>query len=192
LPGVHRSGGGLIGGSNDQHREKLRPGKEWVSEPKYDSNKNGRPWGKGGWNQPPRLANKVSAITDAKDTALSKSLLELLPTHANNPQTSVQTALAESLHGIDEDILYSFDNKGPSPGSKGRDVDLGGLVDIAEQRWKNDQIEKIVRGEYEVLDEQGETVVVKKSKKSPKTKATKIVPVDIRSEFDEDEGFELI
>lgn len=93
------------------------------------------------------------------------------------------------------EILYSFDDKGPSPGEKGRQVDLGGLVEKAEQKWVAQQTDRIVRGEYEVLDKEGETMTVSKSKfkKSPKQKVIKSQPSTVKGlEGEEDDGFELI
>lgn len=85
-------------------------------------------------------------------------------------------------------MLYSFDNKGASPGSEGSKVKLGRLVEQAEKKWLSEQTDRIVKGEYEVLDAQGETTVLKGRKKSPKQKATK-TPT---KEIEDDEGFELI
>jgi hypothetical protein len=127
---------------------------------------------------------------------LSKSLLELLPTHVNNTNSAIQTAIRASS-AADSDILYSFDNKGPSPGSKGRSVDLGGLVELAEKKWDSKQTERMVKVEYEVLDEQGETTVlskVKGKKGSPKTKAVKNMASAMTNVdgVEEDDGFMLI
>jgi hypothetical protein len=121
---------------------------------------------------------------------LSKSLLELLPQHANNTQSPIQTMIRTNS-ASDAEILYSFDNKGPSPGDKGRAVDLGGLVELAEQKWASEQTDRIVKGEYEVLDNEGEKTVIHKGKKrgSPKQRST---PVVVKSVVDEDDGFELI
>jgi len=71
--------------------------------------------------------------------------------------------------------MYSYDNKGASPGVKGRAVGLDALVDQAEQKFNSKMTEKMVKSEYEVLDEQGETTVLSKGKKkgSPKQKAVK-------------------
>jgi len=95
------------------------------------------------------------------------------------------------------DILYSYDNQGPSPGFRGNDVDLGGLVEKAQKKWEEGLVERIVKGEYEVLDAQGETTFLgqgKKGKRSPKQKAA--VKVEGKKgktiEFEEDDGFELI
>jgi len=86
-------------------------------------------------------------------------------------------------------VLYSFDNKV----TPGKAVDLGGLVELAEQKWKSEQTEKIVKGEYEVLDGEGEVMAFgggKRGKgKSPKQKAKMDVIINT---VDDDEGFELI
>jgi hypothetical protein len=114
----------------------------------------------------------------------------------NSTNSAIQTAIRDPS-AADSDILYSFDNKGPSPGSKGRSVDLGGLVEMAEKKWDNKQTERIVKVEYEVLDEQGETTILSKGKGkkgSPKTKAVKNMASAIANVdgAEEDEGFMLI
>lgn len=122
--------------------------------------------------------------------------MDLIPQHANNTQSPIQIAIRESAAAADAEILYSFDNKGPSPGQKGRNVHLGGLLDIAEQKWANEQVDRIVKGEYEVLDIKGDTTVIStksKGKRSPKQKATKTVPAIPKSpEFEEEDGFMLV
>lgn len=131
------------------------------------------------------MDRKVDAIFESSDPAvssLSKSLLELLPQHANNTDSAIHTALkAEAGAGV----LYSFDNKSASPGSS---VALGGLVEQAEKKWMSEQTERIVKGEYEVLDEQGEITVLKGQgrKRSPRQKAV------VEKVVEEDDGFELI
>jgi hypothetical protein len=164
------------------------------TEPKSHANKAPKPHGH--YNTA-RTLGKADALTDAHDhttSAISKSLLELLPNHTNNTESAIHTALRESAAAMDAEILYSFDNKGPSPGQRGRKVDLGGLVEIAEQKWANEQTERIVKGEYEVLDNEGQTTVLGKSKgkKSPKQKAVKNIPAVAKNEIEEDDGFELI
>jgi len=132
-----------------------------------------------------RLDRKVDASIEANDhtaSTLSKSLLELLPQHANNTNSSIQTALRD-VNG-DAGAIYSFDNKA-SPGSS---VALGNLVEKAEKKWMSEQTERIVKGEYEVLDKEGETTVLKGKKKSPKQKAAKNLAQDV----EEDDGFELV
>jgi hypothetical protein len=87
-------------------------------------------------------------------------------------------------------VLYSFDSV-KSPGEKGRKVDLGGLVEQAEKKFLNQQTERMVKESYEVLDVEGESVVLtggKKKKGSPKTKAVKFEAKSV----DEDDGFELV
>jgi len=164
------------------------------TEPKSHANKAPKPHGH---YTTSRTLGKADALTDANDhttSSISKSLLELLPSHTNNAESAIHTAIRESAAAIDAEILYSFDNKGPSPGQKGRKVDLGGLVEIAEQKWANEQTERIVKGEYEVLDNEGQTTVLGKSKgkKSPKQKAVKNIPAVAKYEIEEDDGFELI
>jgi len=145
-----------------------------------------------------RYAHKVDAMLESDDhtkSQLSKSLLELLPQHSNNIGTPIHAVLRSLSQNGDAEILYSFDNKGPSPGEQGRQVDLGGLVEQAEQKWAAEQTERIVRGEYEVLNEEGETMTVSKSKfkKSPKQGAIKNQPSTVkRLQGEEDDGFELI
>jgi len=179
-------------------KEKIRPRKQLsqtsFTEPKSHANKAPKPHGH---YTTSRTLGKADALTDANDhttSSISKSLLELLPSHTNNAESAIHTAIRESAAAIDAEILYSFDNKGPSPGQKGRKVDLGGLVEIAEQKWANEQTERIVKGEYEVLDNEGQTTVLGKSKgkKSPKQKAVKNIPAVAKYEIEEDDGFELI
>lgn len=164
-----------------------------TSEPKSHANKTPKPNGR--YDGSARLANKGSAVIEANDhtdSPLSRSLLELLPQHINNTVSPIQIALRESAAAADADILYSFDNKGPSPGDKGRKVELGGLVDLAEQKWINKKTDEIIKGEYEVLDNSGEIVLPKgKGKKSPKQKAAKVAPVVPKAGLDDDD-FELI
>jgi hypothetical protein len=156
---------------------------------KSHANKNPKP--NGNYNSS-RTAHKVSAIVESNDhtaSPLSKSLLELLPQHTNNTHSPIQT-LIRTNSTTDAEVLYSFDNRGPSPGDKGRVVDLGGLVELAEQKWVSEQTDRIVKGEYEVLDNTGEKTVLKGKKRgSPKQRAT---PVVVKSVANEDEGFELI
>lgn len=172
-------------------KDKVRPMKQWSSAtPKSHANKNPKPSGN---YTTSRTAHKVSAVIESNDetvNTLSKSLLELLPQHANNTKSPIQTMIRTNS-ASDAEILYSFDNKGPSPGDKGRAVDLGGLVELAEQKWASEQTDRIVKGEYEVLDNEGEKTVINKGKKrgSPKQRAT---PVVVKSVVDEDDGFELI
>jgi hypothetical protein len=155
---------------------------------KSHANKNPKPK----VNYTSRTAHKASVIVESNDdtaSPLSKSLLELLPQHANNTESPIQTMIRTNSISESE-ILYSFDNKGPSPGDKGRTVDLGGLVELAEQKWVSEQTDRIVKGEYEVLNNAGEKTVISKGKKkgSPKQRAA---PEVVKS-VDEDDGFELI
>lgn len=189
-PGVHINWNDEFTSGSEAQRAKVRPMKQWSLPSKSHANKVPKPHGH--YDQARQL-HKIDALVDANDhtsSVLSKSLLELLPQHANNMNSPIQTAAR------DADILYSFDNKGPSPSAAGRKVDLGNLVEIAEQKWVADQTEKIIKGEYEVLDNYGETAMLpsKKKNKSPKQKATilKSEPSTVKSLVDDGEDFELI
>lgn len=195
-------------GGTETSREKVRPQRSWYGQPptfggtanvrrtsehKSHANKTSKPSGVTTSNSGRaggRVSSKNDAIVDANEAAisqLSKSLLELLPQHANNTSSSIQTAIRERQWS-DGEILYSFDNKGPSPDTKGREVGLGGLIDLAEKKWDSKITDKIVKSDYEVLDNSGETTTLsKKNKKSPKQKAKSTAALP-----EEDDGFELI
>lgn len=174
--------------------EKVRPVKQWVN-PKSHGNKT-KPVGAifDSSTASNRMVRKIDAViesNDHTDSPLSKSLLELLPQHANNTETAISTAIREK----DEGILYSFDSKIESPNAKGRAVGLDSLVEQAERKWMAEQTDKIVKGEYEVLDTEGEKVSVgKKGKKgSPKQRAVKTMPSAVKDvTVEDDEGFEFI
>jgi hypothetical protein len=106
--------------------------------------------------------------------------MDLLPTHANNTVAAVGVARG------DEGVLYNFDCK-VSPSSA---VGLEGLVEKAEIRWAAEQTDRIVKGEYEVLDGEGERVVLGRGKRSPKAKAKEGAVVESKLEYDD--GFELV
>jgi len=181
----------LVSGSEAQS-EKVRPHKQWSQNSngnhKSHANKNPRTTSHATYvfgAASGRLDRKVDASLEVNDyttSTLSKSLIDLLPQHANNTNTSIQTALRD-VSG-DAGVIYSFDNKASPSGS----VALGNLVEIAEKKWMSEQTERIVNGEYEVLDGEGETTVLKGRKRSPKQKASKIQAQDAI----EDDGFELI
>lgn len=162
------------------------------------SNTTPKPFGSPSYNHGPtsssRIARKIDSQIEAADNSsnpLSKSLLDLLPTHSNNTSPSIATAI---MNAGDEGVLYSFDRL-DTPNNR---VDLGGLVDLAEQKWVNEQTEKIVRGEYEVLDAEGETVIQRqRGRKSPRSKALSRTRGGAKSKAQEaepleDDGFELI
>lgn len=208
LAGVRATISDELDGSEIQI-QKVRPMKPWFvlspipqtintnqtpnrsAEHKSHANKNYKP--NGNYSQG-RMAHKVDAVVESNDhtsSPLSKSLLELLPQHSNNTNSAIHTLIRSSSSANDAEILYSFDNKGPSPGDKGRKVDLGGLVELAEKKWVSEQTERIVKSEYEILDNEGETTVVGKGRKkgSPKQRAT---PVVVKTPIEDDDGFELI
>jgi hypothetical protein len=109
--------------------------------------------------------------------------MDLLPTHANNTVPPVSVARG------DEDVLYSFDREA----SPREELGLGGLVERAERAWEREQTEKIVRGEYEVLDGEGEKVVLGKGgKRSPKQRAKAGEALVVAHTLEDDDGFELV
>ncbi|TAQ83065.1 hypothetical protein B7494_g8611 [Chlorociboria aeruginascens] len=168
---------------------KVRPQKKWSNsntDPK--SRANVSKLSGSGHTAPTYAAGRIFRTVDARNDAmedasapLSRSLLELIPQHANNTSSSIHTALRENA---DAGVLYSFDKKV----SPGKTVELGSLIERAEKKWEFEMTEKIVKGEYEVLDDQGESVVIGKGrgKKSPKSKAK------VEKRVDEDEDFELL
>jgi len=186
----------VTGGNNDTHREKVRPEKYYHVPKRAFGNQTPKPAIRAhdySGASIGRVYRKVDALIDARehtDAEISKSLFDLLPSHANNTDAAIRTA----NRSVDDGILYSFDNKGKSPGAKGREVGLEGLVEQAEAKFLAEQIDRIVKGEYEVLDGQGETTVIsKKGKKgSPKQRAVKTESSVVASKLDEDDGFELI
>jgi len=181
-------------GADQTLKEKVRPGKPLThNNPKPHANKTSKPVLSSapfdnGINH--RMVRKVDA-NEHTSSPLSKSLLELLPQHANNTVTSIQTAVRDQ----ESAILYSYDSARVSPGVKGRAVGLDSLVELAEKKWILEQTDRIVKGEYEVLDTEGETTVLstKKGKKSPKQKAIRNMPAVVKNvDVEEEDGFELI
>jgi len=184
-----------LDGGSDHQEEKVRPMKQWSQvNNDHKSHANRAPKNASLRNVSHtqdgisgRLTKKVDAEFESTTAEpLSKSLLELLPQHRNNTMGPVQVALSG-----DEGVLYSYDKR-PSPNARGREVDLGGLIDQAERKWESEQTEQMVK-DYEVLDLTGEAIKIKKGKKgsrSPKNRAVKneIVATPI----EEVDGFELI
>ena len=136
-----------------------------------------------------RISRKLEAQIEAKSNSdISRSLLELMPHHVPNASSSIQTAVFASN---DEGMSYPVEYVEASQNKKGRGVGLGGLVEKAEETFLNKQTEQMVKEDYEVLDTEGESIVLKSEKKrkgSPKQKAAKAETKLV----EEDEGFELI
>lgn len=97
-----------------------------------------------------RKQDALREITSPDSKSLSRSLADLLP--------STTTSIPIQKNEADVDVLYSFDKKA-SPSEK---VGLGGLIERAEERWREKETVRLVRCEYEVLDGEGEGVVVGK------------------------------
>lgn len=111
-----------------------------------------------------------------------------MPQHASTATSGIHTTVRTPS---DDGVLTPFEFVGASPAKKGRTVGLGGLIEKAEELFLDKQTELMVKEDYEVLDADGESVVLKSEKKrkgSPKQKAAtaEAKPVE------EDDGFELI
>jgi len=66
-------------------------------------------------------------------------------------------------------------------------------VDLAEKKWVSEQTDKIVKGEYEVLDLEGEPTMIKTKKgKSPKNSPKQKAQVVAKVVDAEDEDYELV
>ncbi len=112
-----------------------------------------------------RIARKKDALKEVTSaSALSRSLAELLP----NSSTATRTS------STDPAVIYSFD----APSTPRKAVGLNSLVEKAEMEWQSRETDKIVRDEYEILDESGEVKVLTKGKGkkgSPKQRAQVVV-----------------
>jgi hypothetical protein len=114
-----------------------------------------------------RIARKKDALKEVSSgSSLSRSLADLLP----SPSTSTRTS-------VDSGVLYSFD----APTTPRKVVGLNSLVEKAEMEWLSRETDKIVRDEYEILDERGEVKVMAKGKGkkgSPRQRAQVVVEDD--------------
>lgn len=129
------------------------------------------------------MSRKIDAQVEATSSPdISRSLMDLMPHHVPNT-SSIQT------------VVYAPDNEGAFTSSeatatkKGRATGLGGLVAKAEERFIDEQTERMVKEDYEVLDVEGERIALKAEKKrkaSPKQKAK------TDTQLAEEDGFELI
>ena len=114
-----------------------------------------------------RTARKTDALVEAAEGSMSRSLLELLPEGRDGG------------NGADG-VVYSFD----AETSPKLEVGLDKLIEGAEERYRSKETDKLVRKEYEILDEAGETVKI--GKRSPKIKAVnKVIVLD-------EEDYELV
>lgn len=136
-----------------------------------------------------RVNRKVEAQVEASaGPDISRSLLGLMPQHDPSILSSTKTILRAP---DDDELIHPLEYSIPSPTKKDRAIGLGSLIDKAEAEFLNKQTELMVKEDYEVLDVDGETVVLKTEKKrknSPKQKATKAAAELV----EEDDGFELI
>jgi hypothetical protein len=115
-----------------------------------------------------RIARKQDALKEVSSgSSLSRSFADLLP----SPSTSTRTA------STDSGVLYSFD----APTTPRKVVGLNSLVEKAEMEWQSRETDKIVRDEYEILDESGEVKAMTKGKGkrgSPRQRAQIVIVED--------------
>jgi hypothetical protein len=98
-----------------------------------------------------RLTRKEDNLNEVRSaTPLSRSLSDLIP---SSPGASRKPA-------PDAGILYSFD----ASSTPREAVGLDSLVEKAEKEFASRETDRIVRHEYEILDESGEVQVVSKGK----------------------------
>jgi hypothetical protein len=131
-----------------------------------------------------RLHRKADAVVESHDEA---SLAQF--TNADLP-----TPNAMLKENGNSGILYSFDKEGKSPNEDGREIGLDALVDRAEEKWESRRMDRIVR-EYEVLNEEGETVRLsatrKRARGGPRQEAV-VDEAEISGLENDDECFEVI
>lgn len=99
-----------------------------------------------------RLTRKQDNILEVRSAgpSLSQSLGDLVPTSpadSRNPPA-------------DAGVLYSFD----APTAPRKSIGLDNLVEKAERDFLSRETDKIVRNEYEILDESGEVKAMTKGK----------------------------
>jgi hypothetical protein len=115
-----------------------------------------------------RIARKQEALKEvASGSSLSRSISDLLP----SPSASTRNS------SVDSGVLYSFD----APSTPRKVVGLNSLVEKAEMEWQSRETDKIVRDEYEILDDSGEVKVMAKGKGkkgSPRQRAQVVVVED--------------
>jgi hypothetical protein len=131
-----------------------------------------------------RLHRKADAVLESHDEA---SLAKF--TNADLPTPNAM--LKESG---DSGILYSFDKEGKIPNEDGREIRLDELVDRAEEKWESRRMDRMVR-EYEVLNEEGETVRLSATRKKARggsRQEREVNEAEISGLENDDECFEVI
>lgn len=99
-----------------------------------------------------RLTRKKDNILEVRSASpsLSQSLGDLAPTSPADPRNPP----------ADGGVLYSFD----APTAPRKSIGLDNLVEKAERDFLSRETDKIVRNEYEILDESGEIKAMTKGK----------------------------
>lgn len=122
-----------------------------------------------------RLTRKQDNILEVRSAGpfLSQSLGDLIP-----------TSPAESRNPpADADVLYSFD----APTAPRKSIGLDSLVEKAERDFLSRETDKIVRNEYEILDESGEIKVMTKGKGKKGSPRQRAKVVATNEDEDEDD-----
>jgi hypothetical protein len=120
------------------------------------------------WDVSNAVAHRISRKQDhnaeiTSESTLSRSLTDLLPA----------SPLRSRNGSLDTTIYYNYD----APSAPRKAVGLDQLVERAEREFVSRETDKIVRDEYEILDESGEVkTFTKKGKKgSPRQRAEIVV-----------------
>jgi hypothetical protein len=165
--------GNQVGGTPAQFT-KERPEKKWsewnTTEIKSHANvtRSGNQMGGAAYGRVSRKQDAMAESRAGESDTMSKSLLDLIS------DGSLTSNVAS-----DEGVLYSFDAKSSPREQVGLDL----LVKRAEESFKNKETDKLVRNEYEMLDESGEIV---SKRKSPKNRPLPALVLD------DDEEYEMI
>ncbi|ETS83805.1 hypothetical protein PFICI_05681 [Pestalotiopsis fici W106-1] len=161
----------IVGGSESQ-RAKVRPGRSFdnsfshgrshnIVKPKFVHDV-----------KPNYSRAKVDAMEELMDPAISRSLIELLP----SPNRSSRKPQ------VTDGFLYSFDRKD----SPGRPLSLEVFV-----KTNTKETEKLVEKEYEILDNNGDALKGRKARRNLRRQGGS-VPLTEEPSVVEDDGFELI
>lgn len=120
-----------------------------------------------------RSRAKVNAMEELNDPALSRSLLDMLP----SPNSRL---LSRQKSSISDNFLYSFD-RADSPG---KPLSLDIFV-----KTNTKETEKFVEKEYEILDNNGDALKGRKARRNLRRPAQATIS---EPEIVEDDGFELV
>lgn len=138
-----------------------------------------------------RIARKNDAIHESTTPSeLAQSLMDMLPTNRTLSQPKIISVPPSAFYESkgDEGASYSFETSMISDNKLG----LESLIDEAEKQFITGETERIVREEWQTIDEQGQ-IQRPKSKKGKKTRVAKDIErkQGVAIEADED-GWEVL